>query len=299
MTHRTAAGLLGLLALAALPGCGGLFFYPSREFVENPHLEAAIDGIAREDVFFTTPDGLRLHGWTLRPAGKPPGTILFVHGNSGNVSTHVGAVLWLALAGYEVFTFDYRGFGLSEGTPTIKGAHIDTLAALETAAARARADGPPIVVLGQSLGGSAAVHAVAASPHKDRVRALVIDSAFSGYRRIAREKMTPFLFFLWPLRYPLSLLIDDRFSASRWIGRIRPVPLLIIHGDADTVVPVAHSERLFRDAEEPKRLWIAHGAAHIQAFADAGLRDRLLDYLSAILEDRPAGQGAATRIGNR
>jgi uncharacterized protein len=256
MSHKATAGLLALIALAALPGCGRLFFYPSREFVRNPHLEEALDGIAREDVFFTTPDGLRLHGWMLRPAGRPSGTILFIHGNAGNVSTHVGAVLWLALAGYEVFLFDYRGFGLSEGTPTIEGIHIDTLAALETVAARTPADGgAPIVVLGQSLGGSAAVYAVATSRHKDRVRALVIDSAFSGYRRIAREKITAYLFFLWPLRHPLSLLIDDRFSASRWIGRVPPVPLLIIHGDADEVVPVDHSERLFHDAEGPKRLW--------------------------------------------
>ena len=111
--------LLLAACLAILPACNSFFFYPQRNFVANPHL----DRVVHEDLFFQTPDGVRLHGWLLRPNGEPRGTVLFLHGNAENISTHVGAVLWLAMEGYQVFLFDYRGYGRSGGTPEMEGIH--------------------------------------------------------------------------------------------------------------------------------------------------------------------------------
>jgi fermentation-respiration switch protein FrsA (DUF1100 family) len=273
--------LLLAASLALLPACDSYFFYPQRNLVANPYL----DRVVHEDVFFQSPDGVRLQGWFLRPNGEPRGTILFLHGNAGNISTHVGAVLWLALEGYQVFLFDYRGYGRSEGTPGMEGIHEDALAAIDRLFRTVGVDKDRIVVFGQSLGGAVAVYAVANSPHRDRIRALVIDSAFSGYRRIAREKISE-VALLWPFQAPLSLLVTDRYSPSRWIGRIGTVPVLILHGDADKVVPVRHGERLYRLAEEPKQLWIAPGAGHIQALSDGNLRKRLLSYLDSVLQGR-------------
>jgi fermentation-respiration switch protein FrsA (DUF1100 family) len=273
--------LLLAASLALLPACDSYFFYPQRNLVANPYL----DRVVHEDVFFQSPDGVRLQGWFLRPNGEPRGTILFLHGNAGNISTHVGAVLWLALEGYQVFLFDYRGYGRSEGTPAMEGIHEDALAAIDRLFRTVGVDKDRIVVFGQSLGGAVAVYAVANSPHRDRIRALVIDSAFSGYRRIAREKISE-VALLWPFQAPLSLLVTDRYSPSRWIGRIGPVPVLILHGDADKVVPVRHGERLYHLAEEPKQLWIAPGAGHIQALSDGNLRKRLLSYLDSVLQGR-------------
>jgi fermentation-respiration switch protein FrsA (DUF1100 family) len=272
---------LPLLAasLAILPACDSYFFYPQRSFVANPYL----DRVVHEDLFFETPDGVRLHGWFLRPNGEPRGTVLFLHGNAENISTHVGAVLWLAVEGYQVFLIDYRGYGKSEGTPGMEGIHVDALAAIDRLFRTEGVDKDRIVVFGQSLGGAVAVYAVANSPHRNRIRALVIDSAFSGYRRIAREKIAEVVL-LWPFQIPLSLLVTDRYSPSRWIGRIGPVPVLILHGEADKVVPVRHGERLYRLAKEPKQLWIAPGAGHIQALSDGNLRKRLLSYLDAVLQ---------------
>jgi len=281
MTLRfpTRFALLLLAAfLAILPACDSYFFYPRRNFVANPYL----DRVVHEDVFFETPDGVRLHGWVLRPNAEPRGTILFFHGNAENISTHVGAVLWLAMEGYQVFLIDYRGYGRSEGTPDMEGIHVDALAAIDRLFRMEGVDKDRIVVFGQSLGGAVAVYAVANSPHRDRIRALVIDSAFSGYRRIAREKIADVLL-LWPFQAPLSLLVTDRYSPSRWIGRVGPVPVLILHGDADKVVPVRHGEMLYRLAEEPKQLWIVPGAGHIQALSDGNIRKRLLMYLASVL----------------
>jgi fermentation-respiration switch protein FrsA (DUF1100 family) len=272
------AFLLLAAFLAILPACDSYFFYPRRDFVANPHL----DRVVHEDVFFETPDGVRLHGWFLRPNAEPRGTILFFHGNAENISTHVNAVLWLAMEGYQVFLIDYRGYGRSEGTPDMEGIHVDALAAIDRLFRMGGVNKDRIVVFGQSLGGAVAVYAVANSPHRDRIRALVIDSAFSGYRRIAREKIADVLL-LWPFQAPLSLLVTDRYSPSRWIGRVGPVPVLILQGDADKVVPVRHGEMLYRLAEEPKQLWIVPGAGHIQALSDGNIRKRLLLYLDFVL----------------
>jgi fermentation-respiration switch protein FrsA (DUF1100 family) len=277
--------LLLAACLAILPACDSYFFYPRRTFVANPHL----DLVVHEDVFFVSPDGVRLHGWLLRPNGEPRGTILFFHGNAENISTHVGAVLWLAMEGYQVFLIDYRGYGKSEGTPGMEGIHLDALAAIDRLFRMEGVDKDRIVVFGQSLGGAVAVYAVANSPHRDRIRALILDSAFSGYRRIAREKIAE-LILLWPFQSPLSLLVTDRYSPSRWIERIGPVPVLILHGEADKVVPVKHGVQLYRLAEEPKQLWITPGAGHIQSLSDGNLRKRLLCFLDSSFRGAKRGE---------
>lgn len=276
-----------LVLICVLPGCDSYFFYPSKDHLPNP----ALEGFAREDVFVRTPDGVRLQGWLLRPKGEPLGTILFLHGNAENMSTHVNSVLWLAYSGYRVFLFDYRGYGKSEGKATMDGVHADALAAIDALFGMDEVDRDRVAVLGQSLGGAVAVYAVANSPHKARIRALVIESAFSGYREIAREKVAE-VSLLKPFRCPLARLVTDRYSPRLWIGRVAPVPLLVIHGDADRVVPVAHGERLFALAGEPKELWIVPGAGHIGSFATPDVRARVLKYLSAAFSAKRPGTNA-------
>lgn len=275
------AVLASIVLIAALAGCDSYFFYPSKDHIPNP----ALDCVAREDVFVRTPDGVRLHGWVLRPKGEPLGTILFLHGNAENVSTHVNSVVWLALAGFRVVLVDYRGYGRSEGKATMAGVHADALAAIDAVFAMDGVDKDRVAVLGQSLGGAVAIYAVANSPHKDRIRALVVDSAFSGYREIAREKVGD-IAVLKMFRAPLSRLVTDRYSPRLWIARIAPIPLLIIHGGADRVVPPAHGERLYVLAAEPKTLCILPGAGHIQAFASPAVRARVLRFLADALSTK-------------
>ncbi len=274
-----AAAVVGLLLLiAALSGCDSYFFYPAKDYFPNP----ALDCVAREDVVIRTPDGVALSGWVLRPEGEPLGTVLFLHGNAENMSTHVNAVLWLVRAGYRVVLVDYRGYGKSGGTPTMAGVHADALAAIDAVFGMTGVDGDRVAVLGQSLGGAVAIYAAAKSPHKGRIRALVVDSAFSGYREIAREKVGE-IAVLKLLRSPLSRLVTDRYSPRLWIGRVAPVPVFIVHGDADRVVPAAHGERLYALAAEPKTLCIVPGAGHIQAFASPQVRARVLRFLADAL----------------
>jgi len=115
----------------------------------------------------------------------------------------------------------------------------------------------------------------------------VVESAFSGYRRITREKLADF-WLTWPFQYPLSWTVSDEYSPSRTVARISPIPLLIIHGDQDFIVPLHHGQRLFELAREPKQLWIVPGGNHIQAFQSQSYRDRFVAYLKEILSAVPA-----------
>lgn len=266
----------------SLIGCSNVFFFPYHEHVQTPERL----GLKYEDVYFNASDGTHLHGWFLPATGRALGTILFLHGNAENVSTHIMSVRWLPERGFNVFLLDYRGYGVSAGKPTLAGVQDDVDSALKMLLARPGVDAARIVVFGQSLGGAIAIYNVAHSPHRGHIRALVVESAFSGYRRITREKLGDF-WLTWPLQYPLSWTVSDKYNPSEAVTRISPIPLLVIHGDRDPIVPVHHGEQLFDLAREPKQLWIVPGGGHIQAFQWQSYRDRFVAYLTGILSTAP------------
>ncbi len=269
-----------LACLGLLHGCTSVFFRPQHAMVLTP----ARIGLAYQDVYLPTPDGVRLHGWYLPAQGEARGTLLFLHGNAENISTHIASVYWLPAQHYNVLLIDYRGYGESTGTPTLPGLVTDAQTAIAWLAARPEVHAHGMVVFGQSLGASLAVYVVAHSPYRDRIKALIIDSAFSSYRRIAREKLAAF-WLTWPLQWPLALTIDDDYSPIKDIAAISPIPLLIIHSIHDPVVPVAHAKTLYAAARQPKALWLVAQGGHIQALTHEKQRQRLKEYLDERFAD--------------
>jgi fermentation-respiration switch protein FrsA (DUF1100 family) len=268
--------ILAFLSLA--PGCTFLFFNPGKNFVSDPRTRS----YAPQDVSFKSADGLTLNGWYFRARGEERGTVFVCHGNVENISTHVKLDLWLIDAGYNLFIFDYRGYGKSEGEPDVKGINIDAEAALEillTKLPRKKNDG--VVVFGKSLGGAVAVYTVANSPYKNRVKALILDSAFSSYRRIAREKIARSIIG-WPFQYPLSFLVNDDYSAVDYIGKITPIPVLIMQGYQDGIVPAHHGRILYNAALQPKEFWELTLPGHVKSWTDEATRKRLLAYLETL-----------------
>jgi hypothetical protein len=271
-------GTLFLLCTLIPTGCSFLFFYPQKQLLTNP---VALS-FSPENVFFKTEDGLTLHGWFFRAGPDAKATVLVLHGNAENISTHVNSVLWLINEGFNVFIFDYRGYGRSEGKPALHGLHRDAEAALKKLHGLPDVGLDRIIVLGQSLGGSVAVYTVANIAYRQHIKALIIDSAFSSYRRIAREKLGDFSL-TWPFQYPLSFLFNNFYSAEKWIGKVSPVPVLILHGERDTIVPTHHAERLFDIANSPKELWLLPAAGHIQSFASDIVRQQVVEYVECVL----------------
>lgn len=267
-----------LLCLLTLNGCSSVFFMPQQNLVRTP---ANLD-LTYEDVFFSSLDGTRLHGWFLPAKGAAKGTILFFHGNAENISTHIGAVYWLPAAGYNVFLPDYRGFGTSEGEPDIAGVHLDAAAALEYLHHRPDIDSSRLVVFGQSIGGAIALSTVA--QYGNGIKAVVVESAFSSYRDIAREKLGE-LWLTWPFQRPIAYAINDEYSPIKRMGQLNGIAKLIIHGTADEIVPFSHAERLYQAAHGDRELWVIPDGRHIEAFGRFReyYRSALLAFLERVL----------------
>ncbi len=266
--------ILVMVAVTVLfSGCQGLFFYPSAEHYWDP----ADAGLVYQDVFFEAPDGTRLHGWFLPARTEEPlGSVFFVHGNAQNVSTHVTAVWWLPREGFNVFMFDYRGFGRSQGRPTFDGVHLDTEAAMETATTMADIDPERLIVFGQSLGASVAITTVARRKDMIMPAGLIAESPFASYRGITREKLAGF-WPTWALQHPLSWLISDEYAPVDSIAELSPIPLLLIVAEDDRTIPPHHGELLFEAAGEPRHLWRIEGARHNQPLADPDVRRRFVE----------------------
>jgi fermentation-respiration switch protein FrsA (DUF1100 family) len=237
---------------------------------------------------------VRLHGWFVPAAGawasEPKGTVLFLHGNAENVSTHILSAAWLVPEGYNLFAFDYRGFGLSGGEPTLDGVHQDARDALTTVAGLDGVDPGRVIVFGQSLGASVAIAAVADPPPGPRIRTLIIEGAFADYHRITREKLAE-VWLTWPLQVPLSYTIDGGYRPLDRIAAIAPTPILIMHGEADRIVPAAHAHDLYAAAAQPKTLWIVPAAGHLQVLARPEYRGRLLRFLDETLPPAAGDNG--------
>ncbi|MDE2489432.1 MAG: alpha/beta fold hydrolase [Elusimicrobia bacterium] len=263
------------LALAAvLCACTNVFLQPTRAVYLSPDRVGAKWSL----VHFRAPGGPELAGfWFPSDRGPAKGVVVQFHGNGENMTSHFLYVYWLALEGWDVLAFDYRGYGLSAGSKSLSGAVADGAAAL--AEARRLAPGLPLAVIGQSLGGALAV----ASLDRDGgagLRALVLDSTFSSYRGIAREKLR-LSRLTRPLAWPLGFLISDRFSPDRLIARRRPVPLLFLHAKDDPIVPYADGRRLYELAPGPKEFWDVPGNVHTAALGPLGatFRPRVLRFL--------------------
>ncbi|MGD8617761.1 MAG: alpha/beta hydrolase [Gammaproteobacteria bacterium] len=226
-----------------------LLYYPDMPGREPEATPAAV-GLAYEDVALQTVDNIRLHAWFI-PAEKPRATVLFCHGNAGNISHRLDSIRLLHSLGLQVLIFDYRGYGKSEGSPSEKGTYRDVDAAwhyLRDLRGLAEAG---IIIFGRSLG--AAVAADLAS--RTRPAAVILESAFTSVPDMAAE------FYPW---LPVRLLSRYRYDNLGKVARIAR-PLLLVHSRQDEIIPFAHGERLFGRAREPKQFLELTGG-HNDAF---------------------------------
>lgn len=280
---RLLKGLTMILVCFSLVGCGHLFYWPEAGLRGTPD---QLD-MSYRDVFLENNKEQVLHGWWLdaRLEGdqQPRGVIYFLHGNAENISTHFAALSWITRHEWHLFILDYRGFGLSEGSPSIAGVHHDAYIGLQWALAESQALSLPLVVVGQSVGGATALTLVALAEEGNQVSGLVIDSAFSGYRRIAREKLSE-SWITWPFQYLLSWTITDRYSPERHLQDLPEIPLLFLHSCGDPIIPCSHSQRLYHVAQEPKDYWQDEQAGHIRMLMQRNWRQKLLEWLEKTVE---------------
>ena len=215
-------------------------------------------GIAHQIIEYPSLNGKSLTAILFPTPQAPKGTVVFFHGNFGNVSNHFPLCLFLTRNGFDVLIFDYEGYGASEGRPTPKTTVEDGIATVRYALTHNRNPEGGVAVFGQSLGGAVAVVVAAREP---LVKAAVIEAGFTSYRAMTRyfHKQHHLAWVLYPF-FPIP--ISQTYDPIRFVGLISPRPLLIIHGDKDNIVPAFMSQQLYEAAREPKKLWIIPGADH-------------------------------------
>ena len=271
-----------LWAVLATSACSSMIFQPSNGYIYDPEKIQKIFKIKIEDVYFRS-DNLLLHGWFLpNQHGKTKATILFLHGNGENISSHIRNVWWLARSGYHVFMPDYRGYGFSEGEPDLEGVHRDVNAAIEWLLKRPGVDNQKLVMYGHSLGGAIATTSLVDSPYRKHFRALIVESSFTRYRTAAREVLGR-LWLTWLFQYPLSWTIRDDYAPVEAVSRISPIPVLFVNGNHDPVIEPYHSRELFEAARQPKDYWQFESDKH-SVFDTQQRRQKLLEYLDHILK---------------
>lgn len=257
-----------LFCVYLIPRIAINFFYYPDDKIYGP------DPWSAESVEFTAKDGTRLHGWFIPSATGPAenaiATVIHAHGNAGNMSAHWSLVSWLPERNFNIFMFDYRGFGKSKGRPSQAGLLDDTQSAINVVRHRSDVNPQRLVLFGQSIGGANMVSALG-NGDREGIRAVILDSTFASYSSIANQMIPGSGFFM-----------DDSYNAERFIAEVSPIPVLIIHGKADRVIPWEQGERLYDLTREPKQKINLPDGEHIDAFSErhGGVyRDQMVNFI--------------------
>jgi len=216
--------------------------------VHQPNLtikgKESIDlGYSIESVMFKSTDGNQLNGWLLKPKNVTPTiTLLHLHGNGGSLLNQYQAISPLLKKGFQVFTFDYSGFGFSEGEATRENVLSDALSALDYLKTREEAKNTKLVLYGQSYGGYLA--AIVASQREKDFDGLVIEGGFSSYKDVAAK------------RIPIigRIITKQGYSAITSIKYYHK-PVLVIHSTEDEVIPFSLGKKIFDNANSPKEFY--------------------------------------------
>jgi len=265
---------------------GWTLYFMQPTFLYGPVREVSYTpdglGLDFEKVTFKSGDGLLLNGWYI-PAEKSEFTVLFCHGNGGNIMHRLDSINIFYSLGLNCFIFDYRGYGSSEGKPSEEGTYLDVMAAYKWLTEVKKIPPNDIIVFGRSLGGSIAAQLAS----KVKVRALIIESAFTSYVDIGR-KFYPYM----PVRW------FARFS-YRTVDYVKDVhcPVMIIHSRNDEIIPFEFGLELYRIANEPKEFVEIFGSHNDGFLASSEIYKKAwtkwLKFLKEYPKDQAVGQQAS------
>lgn len=269
--------LAGYIAICAFVfiGQSRYLYYPDPDIGLTP----SYYNLCHENVFLKTDDEENIHGWFVhstnnsnvktltRPDTSNTVTVLFCHGNAGNIGDRVYSIKTFCDLGLDVFIFDYRGYGRSSGTASEQGTYRDAWAAWRYLVDEKGISPDRILIFGRSLGGAVAAWLA----EKVNPGMLVLESTFTSVPDMARH-MFPFL--------PSKFLCRFKYNTIDVIAKIR-CPVIIAHSQDDEMIPIQHGKRLFERAAQPKKLVLMNGTHNSGGIdADSSYKSILAGYIS-------------------
>lgn len=251
----TFAGLVGVAALlmVMLVGCQNSIIYHPVKYPEGLW-DTSNMPLPVQDVWFEAKDGVKLHGWYI-PREGAVATLLFFHGNAGNITHRLENVFFLNHLQLNVFIFDYRGYGRSEGDPDEEDIYLDCQAAYDTVLAQPGVLADSLFIFGRSLGGTFASYTATENP----AAGLILESTFTNAVDMA-DRMISIL---------PGWLVSSKFDTVGRVSQLK-IPKLFIHGTRDNLIPFTLGRELYKAAAEPKEFYQVVGAGHNNTFQIGG-----------------------------
>lgn len=242
-----------------------LFFYP--DCINYGGYPLKNESQSFKDIYIKVNTEVTLHGWFVTPLNlKAKATIIHFHGNAANITNHWSQVDWIPKQGYNLFTFDYRGFGESTGKTTFSGIHEDCLTVISYV--RKKLDNTKkLILLAQSLGGSFCLSATAQDKGKD-IKCIILDSCFDSFKNIATAKISMIPNSI--ASFATNFLISDEYSPLKSIKSLKSlqIPKLHIHSKSDQVIPFDLGFNLFNSGSQPKIFLPLEWERHIATFVE-------------------------------
>lgn len=245
-----------------------LIYYPSAEVPVTPKAL----GLPFEDVSIEVEPGVKIHGWFIKAAKEPAlATVLFSHGNAGNIADRLDRVLRWREVGVDFLLYDYRGYGQSTGSPDEEGTYRDGRAAYDHLVKVRGIDPARLVLMGESLGCAISIQLAI----ERKAAGLVLEAPFASIAHMANA-IYPFL--------PLGSFIRTRYENVRKIPQLK-MPLFVVQGTRDEVIPVAQGKMVFAAAPEPKQYLAIEGAHHNDVYVAGGevYRKALSDFIAGVM----------------
>ncbi len=262
-----------LFVCLSLSGCSNLFFFPYKSHLQTPSAYA----LPYEDVQLLAEDGTQLHAWFLPTSQKPKGSVLYLHGNAENISTHIYNIRWLPKAGYQVLLLDYRGFGHSDGVPKLPEVFLDIDAAVGWMSTSAQTREQPFFILGQSIGASLMLHDAVKHADNPQLCGLISDAAFTRYRDIA-EHVTRQSWVTWPFHFPVFWRGYDQYNPIDGLAKLSKTPILFFHSKDDRIIPFSNLNLLMANHQGYHQSVVTSGR-HTTTFMSHANRQALLDFM--------------------
>jgi len=266
---------LGTVFASAYLVLGLILYLMQPKFLYRPEREVNCTpgsiGLDFEEVFFDTCDGLKLNGWYVPAAGRQP-TVLFCHGNGGNIMHRLDSVNLFFELGLSCFVFDYRGYGLSQGSPSEEGTYRDAEAAYRWLTEEKKKKPQEIIIFGRSLGASIAAQLAS----KVEAAALVLESGFTCYVEMGK-RLYPYMPVKWFARF--------RYETIKYI-RLVQCPVMVVHSREDDIVPFEFAKRLYEAANEPKKFVEIYGGHNDGFLASREIYERAWQEFLTVLSAR-------------
>lgn len=265
----TVVAAYGLLVGAMWLFQGNLLHLPSSQLVRTP----ADEGLDYEDVELTTQDGETLHGWWL-PHAEPAGTVLFFHGNAGNISHRLDSLRIFHQLEQQVLIIDYRGYGESSGSPSEEGLYEDARTAWQWLLDEQQVAADSVTLFGRSLGAAVATKLAIGLGENEQPASLILESAFTSVPDMG-ARLYPFL--------PVRTLSRYDYDTEAMVAEVR-VPILVVHSPQDDIVPFRHGEAIQQAAaagNAPRVEFLEISGDHNTGFLTSGdvYRDGLAEFL--------------------